>query len=256
MRSTYMKLKNKIAIVTGGSQGIGAAICRAYAAEGANVIVVNKNHPERGVKVAEQILQSGGVAQAIACDLCQVSAVQQLVQTVTQRYGRVDILVNNAGTLIYKNFEDHTVDEWDFIINTNLKSAFLLSQAVTPYMKKQHYGKIIFISSLAAIRGIAGTAAYSASKGGMLALAKSMVAELAAHGINVNLITPGVTATPMNQDFLNTPNFEQLIKSPPSNQLVMQPEDLTAAAIYLASEDAKAVHGLDLIVDGGVTAVQ
>lgn len=251
-----MKLKSRIAIVTGGSRGIGAAICHAYAKEGATVIVVNKNHPEKGIEVAKKIKEEGGQAEAIACDLVDPNAVQNLIHQVIQKYKRIDILVNNAGTLIFKNFEDHSLEEWDFVMDTNLKSAFLLSRAVIPYMKKQHYGKIIFISSLAAIRGVGGAAAYSASKGGILALAKSMVAEIASFGINVNLITPGFTATPMNQELRDDPNFMKQIKPTPSGQHVMQPEDLAGAAVYLASEDARTVHGLDLIVDGGVAAVQ
>lgn len=251
-----MKLKDKIAIVTGGSRGIGAAICRAYAQEGATVIIVNKNHPEEGIETATQIKQKGGLAQAIACDITNPDAVKNLIQQVIKQYKRIDILINNAGILIFKKFEDHTFDEWDFVMNTNLKSAFLLSQAVVPYMKKQHYGKIIFISSLTATRGISGAVAYAASKGGILAMAKSMVAELAVYGININLITPGFTATPMNQDFRNDPNFMQQIKPMPSGEYIMQPDDLTGAAVYLASEDSKTVHGLDLIVDGGIAAVQ
>ncbi len=251
-----MRLKNKIAIVTGGSRGIGAAICCAYAKEGATVIVVNKNHPEKGVAIANQIKQEGGLAEAITCDITNPDEVRNLVQQVIKQYKHIDILVNNAGTLVFKNFEDHTLDEWDFVINTNLKSAFLLSQAIVPHMKKQHYGKIIFISSLAAIRGVGGAAAYSASKGGILAMAKSMVAELASYGININLITPGFTATPMNQELRSDPNFMQQVKPTPSGDHVMQPEDLTGAAVYLACDDSRTVHGLDLIVDGGVAAVQ
>ncbi len=251
-----MKLKNKIAIVTGGSRGIGAAICRAYAREGATVIIVNKNQPEKAIELANKIKQEGGSAEAMSCDIVNPEAVKNLVQHVIRQYKRIDILVNNAGTLVFKNFEDHSLEDWDFVMNTNLKGAFLISQAVVPYMKKQHYGKIIFISSLAAIRGVGGAAAYSASKGGILALAKSMVSELASFGININLITPGFTATPMNQDFRNDPNFMQQIKPTPSGDHVMQPEDLAGAAVFLASEDSRTVHGLDLIVDGGVAAVQ
>lgn len=251
-----MKLKDKVAIVTGGSRGIGAAICHAYAKEGASVIIVNKNHPEKGIEVANQIKNKGGLAEAMVCDITNPDAVKNLVQQIIKKYNRIDVLVNNAGTLVFKKFEDHTVDDWDFVLNTNLKSAFLLSQAVVPYMKAQHYGKIIFISSLAAIRGVGGAAAYSASKGGILAMAKSMVAELAGYGINVNLITPGFTATPMNQELRNDPDFMQQIKPTPSGNHVMQPDDLVGAALFLASEDSRTVHGLDLIVDGGVAAVQ
>ncbi len=251
-----MKLKNKIAIVTGGSRGIGAAICRGYAKEGAIVIIVNKNHPEKGMQIESQIKHEGGLAQAIACDITNQDEIKNLVEQVIKQYGHIDILVNNAGTLVFKNFEEHTLDEWDFVMNTNLKSAFLLSQAIIPHMKKQRYGKIIFISSLAAIRGVGGAAAYSASKGGILAMAKSMVAELACEGINVNLITPGFTATPMNQILRDDPNFMQQIKPTPSGTHVMKPDDLVGAAVYLASDDSRTVHGLDLIVDGGVAAVQ
>ncbi len=109
---------------------------------------------------------------------------------------------------------------------------------------------------MAAIRGVAGAIAYSASKGGILAMAKSMVAELASDGININLISPGFTATPMNQTLRNDPHFMQQIKFPPSGEVIMQPEDIAMAAVYLASEDSRTVHGLDLIIDGGASTVQ
>ncbi len=131
-----MKLEGKIAIVTGGSRGIGAAICRAYAKEGATVIIVNKNNPQDGLQIANKIQQEGGLAQAISCDITNPEDVNKLVQQVIKKHDRIDILVNNAGVLIFKNFEDHTLEDWNFSINTNLTSAFLLSQAVTPYMKK------------------------------------------------------------------------------------------------------------------------
>jgi len=251
-----MRLKNKIAVVTGGSGGIGEAICYAYAKEGAFVIVVNKNNPEKGISVANKIKADGGLAEAIGCDITNPSEVNELVQKVIKDHGRIDILVNNAGALVFKNIEDHSMDEWDHVINVNLKSAYLLLHAIVPHMKKQSYGKIIFISSLAAIRGLSGASAYAASKGGILALAKSMVAELASFNINVNLITPGFTATSMNQELRSDPDFMQQIKAPPSGHKLMQPKELTGAAVFLASEDASCVHGVDLIVDGGVAAVQ
>ena len=182
-----MRLENKIAIVTGGSSGIGEAICYAYAKEGAFVIVVNKNNPENGISVANKIKADGGLAEAICCDITSPSEVNELVQKVIKDHGRIDILVNNAGSLVFKNIEDHSMDEWDHAINVNLKSAYLLLHEIVPNMKKHRNGKIIFISSLAAIRGLSGASAYAASKGGVLALAKSMVAELASFNINVNL---------------------------------------------------------------------
>ncbi|MDQ5921582.1 MAG: glucose 1-dehydrogenase [Pseudomonadota bacterium] len=252
-----MKLKNKIAIVTGGSSGIGEAISCAYAREGATVIIVNANNPTRGIEVADKIKADGGSAHAIKCDITQAAEVNGLVKQVIQEHGRIDILVNNAAILIFKSLEEHTLNDWDHVINNNLKGAFLMSQAVVPHMKKQHSGKIIFTSSLAAIRGISGTVAYSASKGGILAMARSLVDELGSHNINVNLITPGFTATPMNQELRdNHPDFLQTVKGAPSGCLLMQPQDLTGAAVFLASDDSMRVHGLDLIVDGGAAAVQ
>jgi 3-oxoacyl-[acyl-carrier protein] reductase len=139
-----MKLKNKIAIITGGSRGTVTAICRAYAKEGATIVIVNKNNPKNAIEVAKQIRQDGELAQAIACDISNPDAVKDLVQQVIKQYHHIDILANNAGVLIFKNFEDETLDDWNFTIDTNLKGAFLLSQAFVPHMKKQHYGKIIF----------------------------------------------------------------------------------------------------------------
>lgn len=251
-----MKLKGKIAIVTGGSSGIGAAISHALAKEGATVIIVNKHNPDAGGEVAKQIIQNGGVAKSILCDVSDNHEVTVLTQQVIKDYKRIDILVHCAATLIFKNLEETTLDEWDFVLNTNLKSAFILSKAITPHMKRQKYGKIIFISSIAAIRGVASTSAYSASKGGVLAMTRSMVAEFAHYGINVNIITPGATATPMNQELCKNSHFMKQIKPTPSGIIMMQAEDIASSAVYLASEDAKNIHGLDLIVDSGVAAVQ
>lgn len=245
-----MKLKDKVAIVTGGSQGIGEAICHAYAQEGATVIVVNKNHPENGIKVADKIKHAGGQAEAIACDITNESSINNLVAEVIKKYGRVDILVNNAGLAIFKNFEEQTVEDWDFVMNINLKSAFLMSRAVIPFMKKHKYGKIIFVSSNAASMGFATIAPYSASKGGLLAMAKAMVVELGRYNINVNSISPGSTDTPSNK-FLNNPEFIEYLAQRTVSGKVMKPQDMTGAAIFLASDDASAVHGLDLRVDNG-----
>lgn len=251
-----MKLKDKVAMITGGSRGIGAAIAKAYAKEGATVIIINKNHPEDGREVEDQIKRGGGRAEAMTCDVCDPIAIQQLVATVIDAHHRIDVLVHCAGVLVFKSMENHALEDWDFVMNTNLRGPFLLSRAVIPYMKEKQHGKIIFISSLAAFRGIAGAVAYSASKGGLSAMVRSMVAELAGDGINVNMISPGFTATPMNQELRHDPHFMAQIKKPPSGESVMSPERLAGAAVYLASEDAKCVHGLDLVVDGGATVVQ
>lgn len=251
-----MRLKHKVAIVTGGSQGIGEAICHAYAKEGATVIVVNKKRPELGIDVANKINQNGGKAEAIACDVTDPNAVKNLIEYVASKYKRIDILVNNAGVVVFKKFEDQTLDDWNFVIDTNLKSAFLMSQAVVPLMKKQHSGKIIFVSSVAGSIGFATVAPYSASKGGMLAMAKTMVAELAKFNINVNSILPGNTETPINQQLRDDTEFvAMLAHKTPSGKAYMKSHEIAGAAVFLASEESNAVHGLDLVVDEGWCAV-
>ncbi len=244
-----MRLKDKVAIVTGGSQGIGEAICYAYAREGAVVIVVNKNHPELGKQVAEKIKKSGGRAEAMQCDVADEQSVQALIDAVIKKYQRVDILVNNAAIAKFKLFEEHTLDDWDHIMDVNLKGPFLMSRAVVPSMKKQHSGKIIFIASIAASQGFGLLSAYSASKGGLLALAKPMALELSRHGINVNCISPGSVDTPQTKPFITDPEFLKKISERTATGVPMQPEHLGEAAVFLASDGASAVHGVNLPVD-------
>ena len=249
-----MRLKNKIAIVTGGSQGIGEAICYAYAKEGANVIVVNKNHPKIGEDVANKIKMQGGFAHAIECDVADETSVSHLIEKVINTHGRIDILVNNASVVVFKNLEEQTLEDWNFVIDTNLKGSFLMSKAVIPHMKKQKYGKIIFTTSIANTMGFPTIGPYSATKAGMLAMAKTMVAELARYNINVNCISPGSTDTPQNQLFLTDPKFIEMLARRAATGEAMQPCDLAGAAVFLASDESSAVHGLDLIVDNAQTA--
>lgn len=251
-----MRLKDKIAIITGGSSGIGEAICHAYAKEGATVIVVNKNNPQEGVKVADAIKRSGGKAEAVVCDVANPEQVMHLIQQVMARHGRIDIVVNNAGVLVIKSLEEHTLADWDLLMDVNLKGPFLLSRAVAPIMKQQKYGKMIFVSSVAAVIGHAGIVGYCATKGGILAMAKSLVAELAPFGINVNLLSPGYTATAINQQTWSDPEAVKAIAAKtPSGVAFMKPQDMSGAAVYLASDDSRMVHGLDLLVDNGLSVI-
>jgi len=243
-----MKLKEKVAIVTGGSQGIGEAICHAYAKEGAIVIVVNKNQPKLGVQVAESIINNGGLAEAIECDITNEDSVNSLIKQVIEKYDEINILVNNAGVAVFKNFEDHTLEDWNYVMDVNIKGAFLVSRAVVPQMKKQKHGKIIFIASIAATKGFATIAPFSASKGAMISMAKSMVAELSRCGINVNTISPGSTETPTNR-LLHTPKFLKAIESRTASGHPMQTSDMVGAAVFLASDESGAIHGLDIPID-------
>ena len=200
-----MKLKEKVAIVTGGSQGIGEAICYAFAQEGAKVAVVNHRRPELGQAVAKKIVDGGGTARAFRCNISKRNECQALVKEVSGTFGTVDILVNSAGIMINRPFEDYTEEEWDETMNVNLKGSFLMSQAVVPLMKKRRYGKIIFIASVGGTHAFPNAAAYCASKGGVIIMAKALAFEVAKFGINVNCISPGNTATPSTSIYGTTP---------------------------------------------------
>lgn len=251
-----MKLENKVAIVTGGSQGIGEAICRRFAKEGAKVAVVNARNPKRGQEVVKDITGAGGIAKAYRCDVSKKAQVLGLVKKVLKDFGAVDVLVGNAGVMINKPMEDYSEKDWDVTIAVNLKGNFLLAQAVVPLMKKKKSGKIIFMSSIAGTHAFPNALPYCASKGGVHMLARALSAEIAKFGINVNSISPGNTATPLNQHLQDNPEFVKLMASyTPTGRAYISTDEMAGAAVFLASDDASAVHGHDLIVDDGWCAM-
>jgi len=246
-----MRLKDKVAIVTGGSMGIGKAICLAFGREGAKVAVVNRNR-ETGEAVVKEVVDAGGAARAFPCDVSKKADVSGMVKGVSDAFGTVDILVGNAGIMINKPVEDYAEDEWDRTINTNLKGNFLLSQAVIPIMKKKRYGKLIYVASIAGTHAFPNALPYCASKGGVVMITKALAAEIAKDGINVNCISPGNTATPLNQHLQDDPDFVKLLEGlTPTGRAYISTEEMAGAAVFLASDDASAVHGLDMIVDDG-----
>ncbi len=246
-----MRLKDKVAIVTGGSQGIGKPICEAFAREGAKVAVVNRT-AEKGEAVAGAINGNGGAAKAFPCDVSKKSDVDSMVQGVVSEYGTVDILVGSAGIMINKPFEEYSENDWDRIISTNLKGNFLLSQALIPIMKKKKYGKVIFMASITGVNAFPNALPYCVSKSGLIMLAKALAAEFAKDGINVNCISPCATATPMNPHFQEDPEVVKFLEdNTPTGRAFISPEELTGAAVFLASDDAGAVHGLNMLVDNG-----
>jgi NAD(P)-dependent dehydrogenase (short-subunit alcohol dehydrogenase family) len=250
-----LKLNDKVAIVTGGSQGIGKAVAKAYAREGAKVAVVNAGNVERGREVANEISADGGTACAIRTDVTKKDDVDALVREVVDRYGTVDILFHAAGLMINKPVEEYTEEDWDRTIDVNLKGSFLTAQAVIPLMKAKRSGKLIFIASIAGTRAFPNAVPYCASKGGVLMIVKALAAEIAKDGINVNAISPGNTATPLNQHLQDDPEFVKLLESKtPTGRAYISPDEIAGAAVFLASDDAGAVHGLDLIVDDGWAA--
>lgn len=245
-----MRLQGKTALVTGATSGIGEVIAEAFAREGAQVGVVGRNE-QRGKQVAERIRAAGGSATFLAADLTSKTDIDHLVKQADETFGLVDILVNNAG--IYPLGPTAQVDEatFDAVINTNLKGPFFLSAALLPRMAKRGSGKVINITTGAALLGLAGAALYGASKAALTLLTKSWAAEFAARGVNVNAIAPGPVATPGTT--AQGTVIDQLASVIPAHR-VEQPSELVGAAVYLASDEASYVDGVTLPVDGGSTA--
>ena len=250
-----MKLEGKAAIVTGSSRGIGACIARRYGREGAAVAVVGNTRRERAEAVVAEIEAAGGKAQAFMADVGVVAECERLAGEVIDAFGTVDILVNNAGIFTPKPIEEVTEENWDAQQALNLKGAFFMTKAVVPTMKAKGAGKIINISSIAGCGGFPHSAAYCASKGGLTNMTKALCLELAADGINVNALSPGNIVTDMNAALRATDGYDaRQAELTPAGIGHMDPEQLTGAAVFLASADSDSVHGADLLVDNGWAA--
>lgn len=250
-----MKLEDKVAIITGSSKGIGEGIARVFAAEGARVVIVSRNE-EEGQKIAEELGGPDGRSIFIKTDVTSRESIQELIAAAVSTFGRLDILVNNAGYHISKNVEETSEDEWEFILSTNLRSTFLCSKYAIPYLR-QTKGNIINISSMVGLVGQPNAGAYSATKGGQIAMSKGMAIDFAKDGIRVNVICPGWIQTPLVEDWFSQQQdpvaSRQYIYSQHPLGRIGTIEECGKAALYLASEDAAFVTGITLNIDGGIT---
>ena len=245
-----MNLTGKNALVTGGSRGIGKAVCLELARQGANVAVNYAGRAQAAEEVAAACRELGVEAFAVQADVADAAAVDAMVKEVAARFGRVDILVNNAGITRDKLALQMTDEDFDAVLDTNLKGAFLCMKAVYRPMMKQRYGHIINLSSVVGLRGNAGQANYAASKAGLIGMSKSIAKELASRGVTVNLVAPGFIDTEMTA-VLPEAAREALLKSIPMARLG-QPEDVARAVAFFAAEESGYITGQVLCVDGGM----
>ncbi len=247
------KLDGRVAVVIGGSGGIGEAICLAYAGAGANVAVVGRRL-DRCQQVAEDVESLGREALAIRADATQFEQLQKMVELVVESWERIDILVHSAGTVHIEPTVGYPEEEYDRVMDINLKSVFLSCKAVAPVMLKQHYGKIINISSVRGSQGRAGDPSYPASKAGVNLMTKSFGLEWAQSGITVNAIAPTFIRTELNTFQLDDPEFRAWVLSRIPMGRTGNPDDLMGAALFLASDASRFVTGHVLYVDGGWTS--
>ena len=241
-----MKFTGKVVIVTGAGRGIGRAVATSFAEEGARVVIAEKD-PATGQDVMRDISAGGGETIFIRTDISIPEQVSLMVGKTVEKFGRIDILVNNAGFGIWKSPLDLTVEEWDDVINTNLRGAFLCAREAARFMKDHGGGSIINIASTRAFMSEAGSEAYAASKGGVVALTHALAASLAQYRIRVNCISPG---------WIETGDYSALREADHLQHFsgrVGRPEDIARACLFLSGEGNDFISGENIIIDGGMT---
>ena len=243
-----MILQNKVAVVTGGSRGIGKAIAEKFAAEGASVAILYSSNSASADAVVEEIRNAGGTAKTYQCHVENSDEVGKTIDEVVNDLGKIDILVNNAGITRDKLLMMMKEEDFDDVISVNLKGAYNTMRKVCPMLARQRWGRVINLSSIAGINGNAGQVNYSASKAGLIGMTKSAAREFAGRGITVNAIAPGFVETDMTEKFASD---ENVMKRIPVGRMG-RPDEIASLALFLASDAAAYITGEVIRIDGGL----
>ncbi|SFB39160.1 3-oxoacyl-[acyl-carrier-protein] reductase [Cohnella sp. OV330] len=250
-----MRLANKVALVTGGSTGIGEAVCLAFGAEGARVAVNYPSDAARAEDVAGRIRAAGGEAMAVQADVSNSDQVEAMFREIGETWGGADIVVNNAGIYPRRAWHEISEAEWDRVLAVNLKSCFLTSKAAFPHMRSRGYGKIINVASVAFLRGQGGFAHYVASKGGVIGFTRALSREVGQFGIAVNAVSPGAVMTEQELADLPDPVAQESLRAYLDREQAIPgrllPRDVAGCFLFLASGDSDHMTGQTLNVDGG-----
>ena len=245
-----MRLKDQVAVVTGGARGIGKAIVQAYANEGAKVAIVYRGSKEAADALVNEVAAKGGTAKAYQCDASDRAAVNACVETILKDLNQIDILVNNAGVIKDGLFLRMEPKHWDLVVNTNLGGTYNFTKPIVESMFRARKGRIINISSVAADRFNKGLCNYSASNGAINAFTKALAVEIASRGVNVNAIAPGFIETDMSETVRNLAG--DTIKNAIPMKRYGKPEDIAKVAVFLASDESAYMTGQVITVDGGL----
>lgn len=252
--NTYESLKDRVAVVTGGGQGLGRAFCKAFAAQGAVAVIADVNGSKASL-VAEEIVTAGGRALAVETDVSNVSSVESMAQQVIKRCGRVDILINNAAifsTLEMRPFGEIPVEEWKRVMDVNVNGPYLCARALSPTMTSAGWGRIVNISSASMLEGRANYLHYTTSKSALIGMTRSMARELGKDGINVNAVLPGATFTEIERKTVSPGQMQALIDGRCIKR-EERPEDLIGTILFLSSDASAFITGQSITIDGGMT---
>src|SRR5882762_3704165 len=252
MKENPFDLTGKVAIVTGTSRGLGQSFARALAQAGADLVITSRE-PEALAPFQAEIEALGRRALPLALDVCRLDSIQAMVQSAHSHFGKIDVLVNNAGCNVRKPAVEVTWDDWNLVLDTNLRGSFFVAQAVARHMLARKYGRIINIGSVTCVAGYAGLGPYGASRGGVQQLTMSLADDWGLHGITVNCLAPGWFKTAQNAVMYEDREWVTYLCDRIPLKRPGQPQDLDGAIVFLASDASEYVTGQTLLVDGGIS---